>query len=280
MKQAYTFNILRFICDPLTQEFVNVGIVIFFPEERRIVSRCIQHYSRISKMFGMSVDGPRLRQTLKFIQDRINSLGDEFNSSLHFEKDIQVERFLARVLPVDDSALQFHPGGAGISSDVDVTIERLFYTYVDRYSSVPTETKREDEDVWRTFKGEFERKQIIKCFEPKRITAQDFEYEFQHSWKNGRWNVLEPLSFDLLTADSILDKANRWVGRATGLQDSHEDFKLYLLLGAPTETRLRDAYHKAANLLNKMPVKHDFVKEDEAASFAATFADEIAHHNA
>jgi hypothetical protein len=46
------------------------------------------------------------------------------------------------------------------------------------------------------------------------------------------WHVFEPVSFDLVEAGSMLEKANRWVGRATNLRDSAEPFKLHLLVGA------------------------------------------------
>ena len=279
MKRKYLFSTLRFTYDPLTQEFVNVGVVIFIPDERVLLARCAQQYSRVSKVFGLGVDGPRLRRTLRFIQDKINALGENLQNSLNFEKSHSLPALLASILPVDDSALQFHAGGAGLSENIDATLGKLFYDYVDRYNVSPSETKREDEDVWKTFKGEFERTQVLSRLQSKCIAAPNFEYEFQHSWKNGLWNCLEPLSFDLASPDSIADKANRWVGRATGLQDSADDFKLYLLMGKPLEPSLQLAYEKAENLLHKMPVKHEFISETEAAEFAISFADEVKTHD-
>lgn len=279
MKKKYLFSTLRFTYDPLTQEFVNVGVVLYVPEDRILLARCAQQYSRVSKVFGPSVDGPRLRRTLRFIQDRVNALGVELQSSLRFESSHSFPALLAGILPVDDSALRFHQGGAGLSENIDATLGKLFYDYVDRYNVNPSETKREDEDVWKTFKGEFERTQVLSRLQPKCIEAPNFEYEFQHSWKNGLWNCLEPLSFDLASPDSIADKANRWVGRATGLQDSTDAFKLYLLLGKPSDSSLQTAYEKAENLLHKMPVKHEFINEAEAAAFAVSFADEVKTHD-
>jgi hypothetical protein len=114
--------------------------------------------------------------------------------------------------------------------------------------------------------------------QPKRIVAKDYDYEFDHAWRNGEWNLYQPVSMDLLDAESILDKANRWLGRATNLKDSNEQFHLWMLLGEPKTEKLRDAYTKALNILNKMPVKKDFVTEHEAAKFSETLASEIANH--
>jgi hypothetical protein len=83
---------------------------------------------------------------------------------------------------------------------------------------------------------------------------------------------------DLVEADSILDKANRWLGRATNLKDSEEPFRLWILLGEPRIEKLKPVYAKALNILNKMPVKKDFVTEQEAAKFSQDIAKEMAAH--
>lgn len=110
---------------------------------------------------------------------------------------------------------------------------------------------------------------------PHLIQGSDYEYTFTHAWRNGLWNVYEPISLDLLDAESIRDKAVRWLGRAQCLSDAAEKFKLYALLGAPSDDRLRPAYIKAQNIMHKMDVPHDFVREDEAAGLARSLALEI-----
>jgi hypothetical protein len=114
--------------------------------------------------------------------------------------------------------------------------------------------------------------------QPKRIVARDYDHEFDHAWRNGTWNLYQPVSMDLLDADSILDKANRWLGRATNLKDSDDQFHLWMLLGEPRNEKLRTAYAKARNILSKMPVKRDFVSEQEAEKFSADLASEMAKH--
>src|ERR1039458_8560254 len=85
---------------------------------------------------------------------------------------------------------------------------------------------------------------------------------------------------DFLDADSILDKATRWLGRATTLKDSDDQFHLWILLGEPRIEKLRPAYVRAMNILHKMPVKMDFVSEQEASKFFRELADEMAKHPA
>jgi len=85
---------------------------------------------------------------------------------------------------------------------------------------------------------------------------------------------------DLQDADSIRDKANRWLGRATNLMESDEKFRLFVLLGEPRNDKLRPAYIKALNILKKMPVDKEFVSEQEAPKFSQNLAQEMAEHPA
>jgi hypothetical protein len=182
------------------------------------------------------------------------------------------------VLPADDSAFQFSSAGVGISRDLKKTLAELFDRYVEQYSSYPDLPRRDDDEVWRVFREPLERKHVAGWLAPKRIVARDYDYEFQHSWKNEMWHVCEPVSFDLIDGGSMLDKANRWVGRATSLADSSESFKIHVLLGEPQDPRLRGTFVKAQNILNKMPGHKEFVRESEADEFAEEVSREIKTH--
>ena len=76
----------------------------------------------------------------------------------------------------------------------------------------------------------------------------------------------------------MLDKANRWVGRATSLMDSSDPFRIHMLLGEPTDERLKATFVKAQNILNKMPGKKEFIRESEAEAFAEELAREVQGH--
>src|SRR6266404_2302575 len=54
------------------------------------------------------------------------------------------------------------------------------------------------------------------------------EVEFEYAWKNEQWHCLKPLSFNLTAAESIREKAHRWLGQITSVKDTKETFKVYL----------------------------------------------------
>lgn len=273
----YSFSVLRYVHDPVTQEFANVGVAIYSREARYLDAICAANYSRISNMFG-EIDGNKFRQTTRYIQERLRNIGGELSKGLPFETNKPIEGILAMVLPPDDSAFQFSRAGTGISHDLDKELKGLFARFVERYSSHPESTPRDDDEIWKVYRKPLERRHVVEYLAPKRIVAPNYDYEFQHSWKNQAWRVYEPVSFDLLEATTILDKANRWLGRAANLADSKEKFKMYMLLGEPRESKLKAAFVKAQNILHKMPGEHELVKESEAEEFADEVAHELRDH--
>lgn len=277
MKVAYSFSVLRYVHDPVTQEFINIGVAVFSAEARYLRAVCTASYGRITHMF-QKIDGPRFRQISRHIQDQICAAGQQYESSLPFELSLAIEPILAKVLPPDDSAFQFSRSGVGLSDDLDQTLQELFRRHVERYADFGDSPRRTDEEVWRIFREPLDRALVTPRLKPKRIVAPSYEYEFERSRKNEIWHVYEPVSFDMTEAGSMLEKANRWVGRATSLMDSADAFRIHMLLGEPSDDRLRSTFLKARNILNKMPGKRDFVLESEAQAFAEELAREVTTH--
>jgi hypothetical protein len=277
MKVAYSFSVLRYVHDPVTQEFINIGVALSAPEASYFRAICTTNYRRITNMFER-IDGHRFRQLSRHIQEQICATGQEYEAALPFEAAPTVEHLLAKVLPADDSAIQFSKPGVGLSDDLERTLHELFQRHVDQYAASGESPRRTDEDVWRVFREPLDRVLVTPRLRPKRIVAPSYEYEFERSWKNEIWHVYEPVSFDMVEAASMLDKANRWVGRATSLMDSPDPFRIYMLLGEPGDDRLRPTFVKAQNILNKMPGRKVFVRESEAAAFAAELAREVQRH--
>ena len=275
---AYEFSVLRYTYDPLTQEFINVGVVVHSPNARFLEARVNTNYGRASKVFRR-IDGARYRFVLRHLQNELDRLGHEFAQGQLFSSFASLEFGLSQILPVDDSSLRFDRGGAGVTDNLVKTCEKLYQRYVlaNEAEAIDGRTR---EDVWRTFRRPLERLDIVSRLVPKRIAAKDYEYEFEHAWKNGVWNLYEPISFDLLKESDIREKANKWLGRALSLSESAEPFKLTFLLGAPQSARLRDAFQHAENILNKMPGKKELVKEQEAEAFARELESQVGKPNA
>lgn len=279
MKIPYTFSILRYIHDIVTGEFVNVGVILFAPKAKYLNASCTTKYSRMSKIFS-DFNNEHFRKSVRYIQATIEKEGGRLLNELPFkEPAASAKGFAARILPVDDSSLQFSSEGYGMTDDPEKTLEQIFSRYVEKYYEKTERTSRTDEDVWRVYKKPFEENRILSHLKTHKIVGNDYEYEFNYSWKNETWHVNEPISFDLKDPNEIVDKAHKWLGRIESLVDGGEQFTMNILLGSPIESAVRKEYIKAQNILNKMPCDHYFVKEEEANQFAENVKKEIEIHS-
>jgi hypothetical protein len=279
MKEKFYFSLLRYVYDPLTQEFVNIGVVLYSPSHSFLRASFTDRYGRISRMFGR-IDGSSFRTTTRFIERQISQVSTRMERGVLFDSPKEnLQSILNEVMPPDDSAIRFVLGGVGVTEDPSESLEELFERYVTRYENPSGYERREDSDVWKVFQESLRTKEVFHHFSPKTITAPDYEYTFDRSWKNGIWHLYEPVSFDLADEGTIAEKASKWVGRAMSLSDSSEPFKLILLLGEPADPRLGAAFQRATNLLaKKIPGEHKLVPERDAEDFAEEVEQEFKEH--
>jgi hypothetical protein len=268
-KTSYTFTVLRYVHDIVSGEFVNVGVVLFAPESRYLGIACTTTYGRISKFFG-DIEGDHLIRLLRHVEAGIEDISSQLGDQLPFNNlttKIATD-WIATVLPRDDSSLQFSPAAGGLTENPQAALEELYKRYVEQYSQKALRSSRSDEEIWPIFRKSLAEKNVLAYLKPKKIVAKDYEHEFPYSWKNGVWNTCEAASFDLEKPDAIVEKANRWVGRAVSLADSLDEFKLYLLVGKPSSEKLLESFRRATNILNKMSCSHQIILEDQAQDFA------------
>lgn len=279
MKEKFYFSLLRYVYDPLTQEFVNIGVVLYSPAHSFLRATFTSRYGRISRMFGR-IDGASFRATTGYIERKVSDLNEKLARGLLFHDPTEsLQSILNQVMPPDDTAIRFVFGGVGITDNPILTLEELFGRYVTRYENPSESPRRDENDVWKVFQEPLKTKDVFPYFSPKTITAPDYEYVFERSWKNGIWHLFEPVSFDLADERSILEKASRWVGRTMSLSDSLEPFKLFLLLGEPADPRLEAAFQRATHLLSKkIPGKSELIRERDAEQFAEEVEQEFQNH--
>lgn len=279
MKTPYTFTVLRYVHDVVSGEFVNVGVALYAPGAKFLGAACTTTYGRVSQFFG-GIESDHFKRLMRHVQAGIEELGDRLRSELPFEAPAADARGWAdRVLPPDDSSLQFSAPSGGVTSDPAATLEQLYQRFVEQYARREERPTRSDEDVMRVFREPLARRQLAARLRSKRIAGSDYEHEFPIAWRNGVWHASEAVSFDLASAGQVLEKANRWLGRGVNLNESQEEFKLVLLLGAPRDPKLRAAFASATNMLRKMPCPHELVGEERAEEFADQVERDLAQHD-
>ena len=127
---------------------------------------------------------------------------------------------------------------------------------------------RSDEEVWTIFNRPLIRHQVTKYLKPKHFISNEYDLKFEHTFKNEKHHILDPVTMDYSKSSKIQNRAIKILGQATTLKENPEIGKLYLLLGAPKKSSHINAYIKAENLLNKIPIEKEIIEENEAEDFA------------
>ncbi|MEI6341688.1 MAG: DUF3037 domain-containing protein [Verrucomicrobiota bacterium] len=275
MKTAYTFVTLRYVHDVVTGEFANVGVVLYAPQKRHLEARFTTSYERLNALF-LKIDHGHYRNLIRYLGHRFEELASEVRDGLNLVPLQGIEELVRRVLPKDDSSLQWSPPGGGFSDDPGETMAEIYARMVERYSREKEVSGVNDEDIARHFTSRL--KAAAGKLEEKRIEAADYQHVFPHAWKNAIWHLYQPVSFDLVDPGNIVEKANRWLGRGVALSDSQDAFKIHFLLGAPKRPGMEKAFESAQHLLAKIPVQKELIAEGDRDAFADSVAADMVRH--
>jgi Protein of unknown function (DUF3037) len=275
-QSPYRYTVLRYVHDITTGEFMNVGVVLKSPDSARVRAKFKLAFGRIKSAFP-SVDAAAHRTRMRMLQKAFDGLNDDLASAGLAVESESLTALVKRILPADDSGLQWAPIGSGLSRDLDATLQNLYERFVTKHDTDAAADRRKDNDVWREFRSELEQRNVLSYLTRKTIEAPDDSVTFSHAWKNGAWHCFEPVSLDLASDSSIKEKAHRWLGQIASVHRSHEKFKVYFLVGKPSESRLEKAYDQAVKILAQAP-ESKVIEEKDAKSFSKKIANDIRAH--
>ena len=271
------YQIVRYIHDQVTGEFVNIGVIVYQPELQFLQAKFINRFSRITQFFN-NVNGNHLLSTLRLFNQKLN-LESERLSELFSDHRSLVE-ITSSILPKDDRALVCSELMYGIDLSPDAFLEDNYERLIAKYFDSPKADQRDDSWVWKkVYKEHFDRVGLSGKLTPHTISTETDHIEFDKAWKNGVWNIYQTLSFDLKRTDAIKNKVYRWSGILNEIEKTQEDFNLYFLTSG--QNRHKNLNKFIQNTLLDERYKHlnvTLVVEKEASEFAQKVKKEIEAH--
>lgn len=124
--KGYTYQLVRYIHDQSTSEFVNVGIIVYHSESKFLKSRFLNKFGRVLNLFNGEPDVDFLKNYLEQFEEGINNIDcNKFND---------IDCITSSILPKDDSALQCSDVFGGIDTDFDSALTDMFNVLVNKYS--------------------------------------------------------------------------------------------------------------------------------------------------
>lgn len=274
MKQ-YSYQILRYIPDQVTGEFVNVGMVLFCPETKYLYAQMLEKSGRIKAVFP-TVNNRMLMGRLAAFTKAIKNISSD-QKSLNLIKNI--EEVTKCILAPDDSALQFSMVETGIDINIKNAFNYLYNRLITKYETPEPTKYLTDSDVWRneykTYFKEFEDRKLLVSHKVK--TKGKIEINFDYAIKNGKWNYLEPVTFDLSNKSNITDKVFRWMGKLEELGQSDESFNLYLLSKMPEDDDLAAFIYERLGNRSDESHKIQIIKPEDANKLAKQLMKDVNH---
>lgn len=271
----YQYQIIRYMHDQFTGEFVNVGVVLYAPEKKFLQAKILKRYSRISQFFG-GIKGDFLIAALKRFENLIQESSEKLKEFSSTKKS--VDEFTAAILIKDDSALQMSSDiYYGVDLDPNIALLDIFDRMVEKYYPDEIISKQTDQYVWRNlYKRYFDEQGITKQLKKQSFTTEKDTIAFEKSWKNGVWNCYQPLSLDLQSEDSIKGKVYKWFGILKQLETAEEAIHVYFLTSSPKEhSELKPFIDEMLGLNIDDKLKVDLVEESEAEVFVSNVRDQM-----
>jgi hypothetical protein len=263
----------------LTAEFVNVGLVMHVPEQGRLLAKTRSTMGRLRGVFP-DLDRPAFNRAMANVRHGFRRIAKRKTGDGLFRADGKLMSFAREVVPADDSSLQWSAAGGGFTTNVQETFDRLYAQFVAKYDG-KSRHRRTDDEIWRPVMVKLEERKIAIELQEKVIAGALDDVTFKHAWKNGRWHVYEPVSFDLAESESIKAKAREWVGHLAIVADGTEEpFKPYFYVGAPSDSNLRGAYETAKKILLRAPHEPEIFEETDLDRLVDQIEDEVRSHGA
>lgn len=279
--QPYEYTVVRYVHDPIANECLNIGVLALAHIDGKIFldARFEQRYGRLSEAFS-GFNGENFRRYVSRLQRQVDQMSNHVQQSNLFAPEApRLEALAKELLPDPGMSFRYAEIAAGITDDPSVELGRLFHRFVTSQYDKKQGANRSDEVVWNSFKNPLKARHVLDKLVEKTFIADEFEYTFDHAFKNGKWHVLESASFDYVDTESLKRRATNYLGIGTALARNPEMGKLYLLLGRPSREAHVEKYERAKRLLSEnLQIEHELVEEGDAEELASRVARFIEDH--
>lgn len=275
--KTYQYQIIKYVHDHFTGEFVNIGVVVYDPETKYLGCKVTKKYKRISNFFPSS-DGKRVLQLLQYFEKSIQLKAKELIGL--FSPSISLTDITSSIILKDNSAIQYSIVKTAIDVNLDAALNDLYNDIVGKYDhDKDVQKSLSDDDVWRIkYKKYFDDAGISSKLKSHIIKTKNDDFKFEKAWKNEIWHCYEPLSFELQNKDAIKDKVYKWAGKLQGMQQTQEKLSITLLSALNPEFSDMKKFINEYLDVNNENIDVDIVFDDQAQKVVSKIVLEMEEH--
>lgn len=276
-KQSFQYSLLRYRHSYLLNEEVNVGILFYFPVEKRVEFLHPNHLQRLSGLYP-DISFYILRNYFKAFKRQTNKLNKALLHESGLFATAELNQLIREYYLVEDStALIFTEARKGLYEDADQIIAFYYRQYLSVYEPKKAREHKDEQYIL----NEVDNKIHEKHLEYNSALKRDIEIEtpylsehFNYGWENGTINLITPVGFDLLLKDSITNKACQWRGKLEALLEpaKKHHYRYDLIVSRPESHSLLKTYDDALKLLNDNKAPKRIIEVDEVDSYVEEIA--------
>jgi hypothetical protein len=280
LKLPFEAVAVRYVHDVRTEEFLNIGVILLSAKHPFAGARFLPQWGRVTAAFP-GADHVLLRRIARAFERRCAEWSADANGQQPLQPITEIGALLRSVMLPDDASVQLSPVISGITADPERTLAELFTVYAGAALPKEDRASRDDGDVWRDFAARrLPSTLLLKKLQRHVLRAPHYELPFDNAWKNGMWNVAQPVSLDLLDPRAIRDKATSWTGKLHTIKPHELDTNVYLLVGMPPKDSpapVREAANDALAILEgNVSREAKVLTEDNSEKLAKKIAEDLA----
>ncbi|MGN7884924.1 DUF3037 domain-containing protein [Dyadobacter sp. 22481] len=274
--KKYQYQIIRYLHDRATGEFINVGVIVYSAEYQYLNCKIISKYGRITSFFP-GADGRAILKALRHFEKEIIRAKQLFSELLPISEDLA--ELTRKILPDDDSSLTLTEVKKGIDLDFNKSLTDLYRLLVTKWQNETDESATSDADVWKKkYKKYFDEYGITAKLTEHEVETKYDSFQFDKAWKNEIWHCYMPVSFDLQNVENIRSKVYKWAGKLAELATASEKIDITLLTSTPKKHKELNGFIQDKLTLNSAGISVKLVSETDAERFVRRLFKEMDEH--
>lgn len=213
-KQICKYSIIRFQPYPETEEFANIGIVLYATTSKRLEFKLLdgkhKQHKRITNFFDPKCKDVFIK-TSEIIRAEIERIKIFLNETTGVDVDLFGELIRCR-----EDIIRFSDSRVLFSIDPVATVDKLFEHYVHRsFIHEPTH----EEKMKRQVRDLLDQRNLSKKYREATIGEPDkYEVRFPFVRKAGEQRVIKPIYFGYEKPTPLIEHGNTWLSKIQQLK--------------------------------------------------------------
>lgn len=266
MSNSIIYSILQYRYSPVLDESLNIGVLFYFPNEKKKLYFYHTDNSRVKSAYS-DIDTRLFNALLRLIKTKTEDY--EINKKVSMVDDF--DDFIDNnILKRDDSIFQFSKLFKvwNVFHDTNTAINNYLRILLPQ----PKKNKRINNEYYivkniKTKLKELPHHKLDKINFGQSIWFNDFKIKSDFCWKGEKTNFVIILNLDLANETSIQKKVSEYFGYLNYVKEYlyNNNSDIHLLLVKPKRNDLEAVYKKSRNFLssvNSSPNEFVFIEEN------------------